>query len=427
MIEHDISNCSFGNFTEIFLALHRAGETPDVEEAIRCFPHLEEEIRCHLPTLLLLEDTLAHDPTAELERIDPGQQVAGCYLREKIGDGAFGRVYKGFQPALDRFVAIKVIPLNTPSKTAPKRLELERKAMARLSHPNIVPVYASSEQNSNAYLVMKLIHGHTFSQVIRRECGKRWKDQYQELTTDWKRFAKMALDLASALDHAHQKGFVHRDIKPSNLMLDEEGCVWITDFGLVKMLDQDYSLSATGDVIGTPRYMSPEQLRGKCDERSDIYSLGLTLFEFLTGSPVRVDNNHLLVTEEQCAPAKISNVNKDIPDDLARVIEKACAFSPEDRYQSAAELAAVLNRYLLDKVPDRRQRKRLPDQVFKRNRLAKIVFLVAFLLVGLVFLVNSKGITEFTSSHSDSVHQSQSSTSASDWITEFDHARNNEL
>ena len=134
-----------------------------------------------------------------------------------------------------------------------------------------------------AYLIMKLIEGYSFDQLLEDECDHNGTIWLNELRSNWQKFAQVALDIVSGLEHAHEKGLIHRDIKPSNLMLDKNGRVWITDFGLVKTANYTHSMSHTGDAIGTPRFMSPEQLRGECDFRSDIYSLGLTLYEVATG------------------------------------------------------------------------------------------------------------------------------------------------
>ncbi len=187
-------------------------------------------------------------------------------------------VYLGHHRELDRKVAIKTIPLvNTNSENAIDRFQLERRAMARLDHPNIVPIYDCGIHDQDAFLVMKYIEGKNLHQFLKGEGDYREKIVFNDLLSDWKTFAKLALDVASGLAHAHEQGLIHRDIKPANLILDNHGKVWITDFGLAKVIDYTRSISLTGEAVGTPRYMAPEQMRGKADPRSDIYSLGITL------------------------------------------------------------------------------------------------------------------------------------------------------
>ena len=252
-----------------------------------------------------------------------------------------------------------------------RRFEAERHTMARLNHPNIVPVYAFTEQGPVSYLVMKLVDGFSFEQLLSGDCDYRGMALLSTLRSDWTRFAELARDIASGLEHAHSHNLVHRDIKPGNLMLDRQGHVWITDFGLVKTFDQSQSLSSTGDLIGTPRYMSPEQIRGTCDARSDIYSLGLSLYEMATGKKARqFQANSPGQVVEADSPM---DHNPDIPPALSHVIEKASEFAPEDRFQSASELKNVLQRFIDKQVPDRRKGRRKPDEVFQRESRRKMI------------------------------------------------------
>ena len=358
---------SFTQFADAFLEMHRQGKTLTIEEAISAFPHLEQDIRTRLPALLVLEKTLQRKHPFP-EPNDPNPH-AGCYLGEIVGRGSHGVVYRAYQPDLDREIAVKAIQLD-PDDSTQKRFEQECKAMARLEHANVVPIYGYDKSEDHAFLLMKLIEGHSLSSLLAGETDYRGAVQLARLRSDWQFFAQVALQIVQGLKHAHLHNMVHRDIKPSNLLLEESGRIWITDFGLAKLHDLQQSLSRTGDVIGTPLYMSPEQLRGKCDERSDIYSLGLTLFELATGRSGRIlDSNDDAVG--------VHSYNKEVPAELAKVIEKAAAFVPEDRYQSMDELEVVLVRYLEGQTPDRRKGRRKPDHVFRKEYRRKMAVSIA--------------------------------------------------
>ena len=237
--------------------------------------------------------------------------------------------------------------------------------MAKLEHPNIVPVHGYTKLGKHAFLIMKLIEGFSFDRILSGECGYKGTVLLHTLRNDFGYFASVARDVASALAHAHASGLVHRDIKPSNLMLDLDGKVWITDFGLAKMQDFSQSLSRTGDVIGTPRYMAPEQLRGSCDARSDIYSFGLTLYEIATGCPARESLQPAVETDS--IRNELNERVDEFPETLLNVIEKASAFSPDERFQSAEELTVVLERFLHGLKPDRRKSVRRRGYVLFRN------------------------------------------------------------
>lgn len=380
----DTDQWSFTQVADAYLSMHRLGNAPTVQELAESFPHLANQIKQQLPTMQLLEGAIGERFENRYPTVDTSQPIGGCHIIEEIGRGACGIVYRASQPELNREVAIKAIRLQ--SKTT-KRFEVERHAMARLSHPNIVPVYAYTQVDEQAYLIMKLIDGFSFEQLLGGNCDHRGKFQLSELRTDWKRFAELGRDIAAGLQHAHENNLVHRDIKPGNLMLDRNGHVWIADFGLVKLLDISQSLSATGDLIGTPRYMSPEQLRGTCDARSDIYSLGLSLYELATGQKPRQFQQPSGGSSSGSATEVA--VTSDVPPELLKIIEKASSIALEDRYQSAKEVKLVFERYLEGLVPDRRRGRRKPDEVFRREFRTKITIatLVAAVIGALSYFV----------------------------------------
>ena len=371
-LSNRFKDCSFAQITELCKSLAAAGESPDLESLVEFAPHLEAEIRSKLPLIMLLDETLAENPINE--RTMP-RVVAGCILKEEIGRGGMGMVFRGHQPALNRDVAIKIIRLNEAVSNQSKRFELERHALARLDHPNIVPAFSFTQDKDYAYLVMRLIEGQGLHMLLNGKGNYKLQVLFKLIQNDWINFAKMAADVASGLQHAHDKGLVHRDIKPGNLILDENGKIWIGDFGLAKMQDLGRAISQTGDVIGTPKYMAPEQIQGVCDPRSDIYSLGMTLYEIAAGKSARGDewkpSQILSGSLPQVVP--LQELNPAVPEKLAFVIMKACHFNPEERYQTAAELETVLRRFIGGREPDRRKKKRLPDAIYRKNFLRKAV------------------------------------------------------
>ncbi len=152
-----------------------------------------------------------------------------------------------------------------------------------MNHPNIVQIYDYGTQDDYLYIVMHRVRGLDLAKIISGLSDEKQRSGNKNLAMDWRMIAQIGTQVASAIGHAHEKGMIHRDIKPANLMMETNGHTWVTDFGLVKVAQVDQSLSRTGDLIGTPRYMAPEQLRGISDARSDIYGLGITLYELATG------------------------------------------------------------------------------------------------------------------------------------------------
>lgn len=365
----EAQDISFTAVADMYLDELRKGKPLSIEVLAKTFPHLANDLRTQLPALALLEQTMGKPASAKATA--PPDVLGGCQIIRELGRGAVGIVYEALQKDLGRKVAVKVIPIQPQgSGVSVERFELERLAMGRLEHPNIVPVYACGFEDANAYLIMKLIEGHSLYDLQQGLGNFRIQFHCSELKSNWDQLAEFAATIASGLQHAHEQGLVHRDIKPGNLLLDEEGKVWISDFGLAKLFDYSRSLSGTGDAIGTPRYMAPEQLRGVCDRRSDVYSLGITLYELASG--VRawgdVSNVALMSDRRSLTLQDLKTVRSDVPSDLAAIIMKACAFAPDERYQTAQELEHVLTRFLNKNYPgDRRKKLREPDEVFRKK------------------------------------------------------------
>lgn len=398
--KHKLNEISFEKVSDFFRAECRNGKNPSVNAYAAAFPHLALEIQAEFPALVLLEKTAGFQvPPAPKKTKSSSKSLGGCEIEDEIGRGGMGVVYRGYQRELDRKVAVKVLHLHqNTSESILGRFELERRAMARLEHPNIVPIYECGVKDQQAYLVMKYIEGRSLYQLLVGQGDYRDKVLLSDLQTNWKSLAKLGADVASGLDHAHEQGLIHRDIKPANLLLDNRGKIWITDFGLAKVYDYARSLSLTGDAIGTPRYMAPEQLRGKCDPRSDIYSLGITLYELAAGERVWSDQTLSTLTARR-ASIELEDIrikNPNVPENFARIIMKACAYAPEDRYQTVKELEIVLQRFIHGIHPsDRRRKRREPNQLFfrksKRNAIIAIgimpfaVCALTYLLQGFVF------------------------------------------
>ncbi|MDO4856389.1 MAG: protein kinase [Thermoguttaceae bacterium] len=335
------------------------------------------------------------------------EPIGDFELVREIARGGMGVVYEAWQNSLNRLVALKVLPLaSTFDERQLQRFHNEAAAAAQLEHTGIVPIYAIGTDRGIHYYAMKLINGPHLGTIIHalrdeppaekspdnstvamaessdmavpeseevmtddtvdfqpdkpavpapqkdeNEVTASMKSLYKERRAEYFRtVAKLMKQAADALDYAHQCGVIHRDIKPANLMLDSENQLWITDFGLAQVRS-DVHLTHTGEIFGTPRYMSPEQAQGHnrlADHRVDIYSLGSTFYEFLTLHPLFGKTNHVellkKITQEE--PKKLRAWDPEIPRDLETILLKCLAKLPTDRYETAAELSADLERFL---------------------------------------------------------------------------------
>jgi serine/threonine protein kinase/Tfp pilus assembly protein PilF len=366
------------------------------EELLAKYPADAAQLRGYLSGLQLFHAAAgvapqqAHGSTIVGPLPQPMQTIGDYQLVREIGRGGMGVVYEAFQISLRRRVALKILPFTVANDAKQiSRFKNEAQAAAQVQHPNIVPVYAVGEENGVHYYVMQLIEGQSLTSLLDglrsggRASGDATAANYPDQTETWpvgrnvpphsssappyevpvispmkaaetadhiRVVARLAQQAAEALHAAHEYGVVHRDVKPSNLLLDDQGKLWITDFGLARCREQQ-GLTQTGDVLGTMRYMSPEQSLGRAaliDQRTDIYSLGITMYELATlHHPADgVSDLQLYLDRESHAPKALRQWNRHIPADFQTVVLKCLSEFPHERYSTAQELADDLERFL---------------------------------------------------------------------------------
>lgn len=416
-----------------YLGALEAGNRPDRRALAGRYPDLAEAMAPYLDALDLMHgaEALRAAPEPDVAAAPLGAEPLGDFriLRE-VGRGGMGVVYEATQLSLGRRVALKVLPLAATLDTKHlQRFHREAQAAAQLHHTNIVPVYAVGCERGVHFYAMQLIEGQSLAAVIaqlRREAGRpedesigRTESQAApagairagrplgagldpeadtarrltaSLTTQrserggkfYRTAARLIAQAADALEHAHQFGIVHRDVKPANLLVDAHGRLWVTDFGLAQF-HADAALTRTGDLVGTLRYMSPEQASGRrvlLDHRTDVYSLGATLYELVTLEPIfpgqtSHDLLRQIIHDEPRAPRAH---DRAIPIELETIILKAAAKTPAERYGSARELAEDLRRFLDDR-PILAKRPSLAERARKWSRRHPSIVAAALLLL----------------------------------------------
>jgi hypothetical protein len=328
---------------EVLLRQER-GEQPDVQEYDVYLPGLGARLAARLSQLsLLAEQTVAFEAASQPASPAPAAEravtVPGFQILAELGRGAMGVVFKANQVGLKRVVALKMLLPGAQGDPADRaRLLAEAEAVARLRHPNIVPVHQVGEHAGQVWFAMEY------------QAGGSLADRAAGTPRPPREAAAVVETLARAVHHAHLAGVVHRDLKPANVLLGEDGTLRLSDFGLAKRLDQQASLTPTGAIVGTPSYMAPEQARGEdvVGPPTDVYALGAILYELLTGQPpflaeTPLDTVLLVLSEEPQPPRRWQ---RGVPLDLEVICLKCLSKGPEKRYASAADLADDLRRFL---------------------------------------------------------------------------------
>jgi serine/threonine protein kinase/Tfp pilus assembly protein PilF len=368
---------------DAYMAAVEAGRPPDPEQLLAEHAAVADRLRACLASLRLVERAAGSlaDAAADGGQDDAQRpEVLGDFrIIREVGRGGMGVVYEAEQVSLGRRVALKVLPFAaTMDPRHLQRFHNEARAAAGLHHTNIVPVYAVGQERGVHYYAMQFIDGHTLAGFIaqqRREgvqqvpttpeaeaaaasatTARRAAQATSAAPRDaayFRQVAEWGIQAAEALDCAHQLGVVHRDVKPGNLLVDAAGRLWVTDFGLAQV-QSDARLTMTGDLVGTLRYMSPEQALAKrvvIDHRTDVYSLGATLYELLTLQPAYSghDRQELLRQIAFEEPRPLRRINRAIPAELETIILKALEKNPAERYGTAQELADDLRRWLDDR------------------------------------------------------------------------------
>ena len=329
----------------------------------------------------------------ELDTFPP--QIGHFELRVCLGAGSFGAVFKAYDAELDRLVALKLPRRGKLESHEVEKFIDEARIVAQLRHPGIVHVHEVGRHGDHVYIVSDLVDGAPLTQKLTTGGLPAWEA------------AQLCLQIAEALEHAHQREIVHRDLKPANILVDEQERVYITDFGLAKHSLGDVTVTADGHVLGTPAYMAPEQAQGlisETDPRADIFSVGVILFELLTGErPFRGDPRQLLQSVIHDEPPRPRSLQQGIPKDLETICLKCLEKSRERRYRSMSHLAADLQRWLRDE-PIQARPIGLPERFRRWCRTSPMV--AALLLTTLVMsLLTALGAASIAAMRRDNISE----------------------
>lgn len=358
-----------------FVDKARQGLNPSLDDYIQRYPELEEQIREIFPMVAALEQWKSDRESEVLRNQLPDQfklkQLGDCRLVREIGRGGMGVVFEAVEGSIERRVAVKLLPWRismVPHRQ--ERFEREAQTIAKLRHANIVPIFRFGRQDDYAYYVMQYVEsvnlGHVIAALGDREQVSFAQEIHEQVEGDsegkstpgasdrkglkrdsWRTMARMAAQVAQALRHAHKRGVLHNDVKPGNLLIDASGKVFVTDFGLAEPLDSD-AAGRDDSVTGTLRYMAPERFNGVNDETSDVYSLGITLYELVTKLPAfeAEDRGGLIDAITTGDIKRPREVEDSVPAELEAVICKAISVDQDKRYQTAGAFASDLLRFI---------------------------------------------------------------------------------
>ncbi|MEP3481703.1 MAG: serine/threonine-protein kinase [Fuerstiella sp.] len=364
-----------------FLARYRDGDRPSVEDYARRHPSLSDEILRMFPLIasvekLKIDQQVSSDGTATLAGHQL-KQLGDFRIIREIGRGGMGIVFEAEQESLGRSVAIKVLPKQCLlDDGALDRFHQEARMAAAMHHSNIVPVFGTGESDGSHYLVLQLVRGQSLSQKL---AGLEQPMPSGEV-------AAIGYQLADAIAYAHENGVLHRDIKPANVLLSDDGTAQITDFGLARNLSDDPTTTQT--LSGSLRYMAPERFQAISNERSDVYSLGLTLFEMVAGRPafVQEDPEQLIQAMTNPKVASLRSLCPGVPIDLETIISKATHPEPAIRYQSAGDFRDDLKRFMNDEPIQARRISKLQCAIRWCRRNPKIATAIAVTSMSLVLM-----------------------------------------
>ncbi len=308
-----------------------------------------------------------------------GKTIGQCLIQQKLGQGGMGTVYLARHLTLNKPVAVKILRGDLPTDLqGVERFLREARSAARLDHPRIVHIYDAGQQTGVYYIVMQFVPGESLASRLRRE-------QRLEPTEALRIFKAVA----EGIQHAHSTGIVHRDIKPDNILLGNDGGVKIVDFGLACMVEGDPNLSRTGTVLGSPNFMSPEQATGqRVDKRTDIYSLGATLYHMLTGAPPFQASSSIgvvcKVVREPLRPPH--EANSTVPIQLSRLV---CQLMNKDREKRISSMGEALS--ILERLEAGGQLRPTPKRWFHRPLVTVTTILVTALLLAMAYLAGPWG------------------------------------